>query len=234
MKNKTELYSIQDDNSIKIEVRLEEGTVWLTQSQIVTLFESSKANISEHINNVFKSEDLDEASAVRKFRTTAADGKKYNVKYYNLDVINSVGYKMNSDQREQFRVWADRIIEENRAIVTEVYLGKELSVNTVGDRIYYIRGVAVMLDRDLADFYQTETRTLKQAVKRNTERFPSDFMFELNNADIESMVSQSVIPSSKYFGGAKPYAFTEQGVSMLSAVIRTSAPFELSRRWGML
>lgn len=78
-----------------------------------------------------------------------------------------------------------------------------------------------MLDRDLAEFYQTETRTLKQAVKRNIDRFPSDFMFELTSDDMDFLVSQSVIPSKKYFGGAKSYAFTEQGVSMLSAVIRS-------------
>lgn len=85
-----------------------------------------------------------------------------------------------------------------------------------------------MLDKDLAPLYSTETRTLKQAVRRNRERFPDDFMFELSDEDIEALVSQSVIPSRSYFGGATPFAFTEQGVSMLSAVIRTPVAVEIS------
>lgn len=100
--------------------------------------------------------------------------------------------------------------------------------NDIQSRIFEIQGMQVMLDRDLAELYQTETRTLKQAVKRNIERFPKDFMFELDSEDIEALVSQSVIPSKSYFGGAKPYAFTEQGVSMLSAVIKTPVAVEIS------
>lgn len=98
----------------------------------------------------------------------------------------------------------------------------------ISSKIYNIRGLQVMLDRDLAVLYQTETRTLKQTVKRNIDRFPSDFMFELSEEDMNLMVSQSVIPSKSYFGGAKPFAFTEQGVSMLSSVIKTSVAVEIS------
>lgn len=98
----------------------------------------------------------------------------------------------------------------------------------IQSKIYAIRGVQVILDRDLATLYQVETRTLKQAVKRNMERFPQDFMFELNDDEMDSLVSQSVIPAKKYFGGAKPFAFTEQGVSMLSAVLKTPIAVEIS------
>ncbi len=94
--------------------------------------------------------------------------------------------------------------------------------------IYRIDGQYIILDRDLALLYQTNTRTLKQAVKRNIERFPSDFMFELTYKQIDNMVSQLVIPSKSYFGGAKPFAFTEQGVAMLSAVLRTKVAVEVS------
>jgi hypothetical protein len=76
-----------------------------------------------------------------------------------------------------------------------------------------------MLDRDLAELYEVETRALKQAVKRNIDRFPNDFMIELTDIEIDFMVSQSVIPSKQHLGGAKPFAFTEQGVSMLSSVL---------------
>lgn len=91
-----------------------------------------------------------------------------------------------------------------------------ISQKEIENRIFTIRGLQVMLDRDLAELYQTETRTLKQTVRRNSDRFPDDFMFVLTDKELTQMVSQSVIPSKSYFGGAKPFAFTEQGVSMLA------------------
>ena len=98
---------------------------------------------------------------------------------------------------------------------------------TIQDKIYTIRGVQVMLDRDLAKLYNVETRALKQAVKRNIERFPEDFMFELIDSEIDSMVSQSVIPSKKHLGGAKPFVFTEQGVSTLSSVLSSDIAIKI-------
>jgi len=91
----------------------------------------------------------------------------------------------------------------------------------IQEKIYEIRGQKVMFDFDLAKLYDVETRVLKQSVKRNIERFPSDFMFELTETEIELMVSQFVIPSKSHFGGAKPFVFSEQGVSMLSAVLKS-------------
>ena len=91
----------------------------------------------------------------------------------------------------------------------------------IQEKIYEIRGQKVMFDFDLAKLYEVETRVLKQSVKRNIERFPSDFMFELTDTEIELMVSQFVIPSKSHFGGAKPFVFSEQGVSMLSAVLKS-------------
>ena len=87
--------------------------------------------------------------------------------------------------------------------------------------IYTIRGVQVVLDRDLSHFYGIENRALKQAVRRNPERFPDDFMFELSDGEIELMVSQNVIPTKKHLGGARPFAFTEQGVASLSSVLQS-------------
>ena len=91
-------------------------------------------------------------------------------------------------------------------------------------RIFLIRGEKVMLDYDLATLYGVETRALKQAVRRNSRRFPKDFMFELTENEMESLVSQNVIPTRGKFGGAAPMAFTEQGVAMLSSVLRSDAP----------
>lgn len=85
-----------------------------------------------------------------------------------------------------------------------------------------------MLDFQLAELYEVETRVLKQAVRRNKQRFPPDFLFELSESDIESMVSQNVIPSKSYFGGAAPFAFTEQGVAMLSSVLRSQKAIDVN------
>ncbi len=94
-------------------------------------------------------------------------------------------------------------------------------------KIYTIRSHQVMLDRDLAALYQIETRALKQAVKRNKDRFPDDFMFTLNDTEIEYLVSQSVIPSRQSLGGSCPYVFTEQGVASLSAVLTSKKAIEV-------
>jgi len=99
-------------------------------------------------------------------------------------------------------------------------MGDLVSHMSIEDKIFTIRNVQVMLDRDLAKLYGVETRVLKQAIKRNIERFPLDFMFELTDIEINFMVSQSVISSKKYLGGAKPFVFTEQGVSTLSSFSR--------------
>jgi len=101
-----------EDGKIKIQVRLENNTVWLTQADMVELFQSSKSNISEHIKHIFEEGELSEDTVVRKFRTTAADGKSYEVKHYNLDVIISVGYRVKSLRGTQFRIWATERLRE--------------------------------------------------------------------------------------------------------------------------
>jgi hypothetical protein len=88
-------------------------------------------------------------------------------------------------------------------------------------RIFLVRGQKVMLDFDLAELYGVQTRALKQAVRRNLDRFPADFMFELSAAEIQNLVSQTVIPTLGKLGGATPMAFTGQGVAMLSSVLRS-------------
>jgi len=111
MKNEIVVY--QDaENAININVKIEDETVWLTQSQMVDLFQSTKQNISLHINNIFKEKELQEDSVVKFSLTTASDGKKYQVKYYSLDVIISVGYRVKSHRGTQFRIWANRILKE--------------------------------------------------------------------------------------------------------------------------
>jgi hypothetical protein len=92
----------------------------------------------------------------------------------------------------------------------------------IAQSILYLRGQKVMLDYNLASLYGIETRALKQAARRNRGRFPDDFMFELSAKEVETLVSQFVIPSVRKFGGARPMAFTEQGVAMLSSVLHSA------------
>lgn len=100
------------ENNIKIDVQLENETVWLSQTQLCELFQKSKATISEHIKNIFKERELNEISVVRNSRTTASDGKEYDTNFYNLDVIISVGYRVKSQQGTQFRIWATQRLKE--------------------------------------------------------------------------------------------------------------------------
>ena len=106
------LIYLNPEGNIKIDVRLEEETVWLTQAQLCELFQKAKATISEHIKNIFSEGELIENSVVRNFRTTASDGKTYDTNYYNLDVIISVGYRVKSPQGTQFRIWATQRLKE--------------------------------------------------------------------------------------------------------------------------
>lgn len=105
------IYQTGDGNT-KIEVRLENESVWLNQAQMSTLYQASKQNISYHIKNIFKEGELNEKSVVKEYLTTAADEKAYKTKYYNLDVIISVGYRVNSHRGTQFRIWATQRLRE--------------------------------------------------------------------------------------------------------------------------
>lgn len=104
----------------------------------------------------------------------------------------------------------------------------QLTINVINNKIFEIRDTKVMLDRDLAIFYDVETRRLKEQVKRNIERFPEDFMFQLTKNEVDLMVSQNAIPSRQHLGGSLPFAFTELGVAMLSAVLKSKIAIEIS------
>ena len=95
-----------------IEVKVFDESVWLTQNMIAQLFDKGRSTITEHLKNIFESEELDEKSVCREFRHTAKDGKNYKTKYYNLDAIISVGYRVNSKKATQFRQWATQVLKE--------------------------------------------------------------------------------------------------------------------------
>ena len=101
-----------EDAKVRLTVPIQEDTVWLTQAQMTELFDTSKQNVSLHINNCFKEGELDKDSVVKDFLTTASDGKNYKTKYYNLDVIISVGYRVKSQRGIEFRRWANKVLKD--------------------------------------------------------------------------------------------------------------------------
>lgn len=119
-----EIILYQPDNTLAIDVRVEDESVWLTQAQIVELFNSSKANISEHLKHIFESAELDREATVRNFRTVRKEGNRKvtrTLEFFNLDVIISVGYRVNTIRGIQFRQWANKVLKE--------YLLRGYSVN---------------------------------------------------------------------------------------------------------
>ena len=121
------------DGSIKIDVRMGEETVWLTQDQMAALFGKAKSTINEHLKNIFSEGELVADSVIRNFRTTAADGKSYDTNYYNLDVIISVGYRVKSHQGTQFRIWATQVLREY-LIKGFDYENRNVRICFMGDR----------------------------------------------------------------------------------------------------
>ena len=150
-----------EDGLTKLDVKMENDTVWLTQAQLVELYQSSKANVSEHITNIFKEGELVQEAVVRKFRTTASDGKNYNVLHYNLDMIISLGYRINSATATKFRQWATQRLKEY--IIKGFTIDDErLKGNGGGnyckellDRIRDIRSSEKVLYRQVLDLYAT-------------------------------------------------------------------------------
>jgi hypothetical protein len=114
-KIKNEIILYQQDSSVQLDVMVENETVWLTQAQMVALFDSSKANISEHIKNIYDTHELDKNSTVRKFRTVQKEGKREVVRqidYFNLDMIIALGYRVNTKRGTEFRIWATKTLKE--------------------------------------------------------------------------------------------------------------------------
>ena len=154
------IYQSQD-GIIKIDVLFENETVWLNQNQLCTLFGKSKATISEHIKHIFEERELDEKAVVRNFRTTASDGKTYQVDYYNLDVIISVGYRVKSHQGTQFRIWATQRLRDY--IIKGVALNDERfkrgnSMNYFKDLLERIREIRLserVFYQQIKDIYAT-------------------------------------------------------------------------------
>ena len=147
----------QPDDSIRLEVKLDQDTVWLTQAQMTELFRTTRNNITMHIRNIFKEKELDEKSVCKESLHTAADGKRYRTKIYNLDVIISVGYRVKSPIGTRFRQWANAVIKQ--------YLLQGYSVNrhlialqeNMDKRMTHIEDVQAKQQQQLDFFIRTST-----------------------------------------------------------------------------
>lgn len=144
-----------------IEVTIKDDSVWLNQEQLVKLYNSSKSNISEHIKHIFEEKELDEESVVRKFRTTANDGKIYNVKYYNLDMIVAIGFRVRSNVGTNFRKWANDKLTE---YITKGFTMNDDLLKRAGGGLYFdellsrirdIRSSEKVFWRKVLDIYAT-------------------------------------------------------------------------------
>ena len=147
----------QPDDSIRLEVKLDQDTVWLTQAQMTELFRTTRNNITMHIRNIFKEKELDEKSVCKESLHTAADGKRYRTKIYNLDVIISVGYRVKSPIGTRFRQWANAVIKQ--------YLLQGYSVNrhlialqeNMDKRMTHIEDTQAKQQQQLDFFIRTST-----------------------------------------------------------------------------
>ena len=166
-----------------IEARYEDETIWLTQKLMATLFEVTVPTINEHLKNIFASGELDQDSAIRKFRITAADGKKYSTKLYNLDAIISVGYRVNSVRATQFRQWATHVLREF-AIKGFVLDKKRLENGTFLGEDYFERLLEEIREIRLSErrFYQKITDIYTTSMDYNKDAPTTrDFFAKVQN-----------------------------------------------------
>jgi hypothetical protein len=140
-----------------IEVRVADENVWLTQKLIAKLFDVHVATINEHLKNIFATNELDEKSVVRKFLKTASDGKNYNTKHYNLEIVIALGYKINSERATNFRRWATRILKNaalNAAInKSSTYKLDNIYSSTSNQRSWMYTSKEIVFDTTLVQFY---------------------------------------------------------------------------------
>ncbi len=128
------LLYVTSNGEMKLEVKLENETVWLSQAQMADLFGKDRDTVSEHIQNIFKEKELEEIAVTRNFRATAKDGKTYQTKFYNLDVIIPVGYRVKSHRGTQFRIWATKQLKEyiiKGFVMDDVLLAKGQTVSKI-------------------------------------------------------------------------------------------------------
>jgi len=162
------------DGATTLTVHLEKESVWITQKQMAELFGKTVPTINEHIKNVFKEGELEEAAVIRNFRITAADGKVYDISHYNLDVIISVGYRVKSQQGTQFRIWATQVLKDH---IVKGYTVNEQRFREQGEKLTDMRRTVELLARTLAN------QELVSDTGRDVLRVIADYAYALTMLD---------------------------------------------------
>ena len=228
-----------EDGSTKIQVQLNDNTVWLTQADMVELFQTTKQNISLHIKNIFEEGELVQNSVVKEYLTTAADGKNYRTKYYNLDVIISVGYRVKSLRGTQFRIWATERLREY--LIKGFTMNDELLKQGGGyfeellDRIRDIRSSEKVFYRKVLEIYATSmdydpraiaTQQFFQTVQNKLHwaahgHTAAEIMFERANSQLPFMgltAFKGKKPTKQEIGVAKNY-LSEEELAILNRLV---------------
>lgn len=160
MKNNIVIY-VSKDGTVKVDVSVENEDIWMSQDVMANLYDTTKNNISIHLKNIFGEGELEKYSVVKKFLTTASDGKKYNVLHYNLDAIIAVGYRINSKKATEFRIWATRLLKE---YITKGFVLNDEKLKNNGTSPYFeellarirdIRSSEKVFWRKVLDIYAT-------------------------------------------------------------------------------
>ena len=198
MENQIVIYKNNDGN-IECSVNLRDNTLWLSLDQIATVFQKNKSTISRHIKNIFETEELDKDSVVAFFATTANDGKTYNVAYYNLDMIISVGYRVNSKIATNFRKWATNVLKN---YLTQGYAINEKLLSDKQEKIQTLQTTVSLLTRSLTN--QIESLDDAQQVAKILNNFAKglDLLdnFDHKTLDVKgSTQKEAVIISVKEF-----------------------------------
>lgn len=228
-----------EDGSTKIQVQLTDNTVWLTQADMTELFQTTKQNISLHIKNIFEEGELVENSVVKEYLTTAADGKNYRTKYYNLDVIISVGYRVKSLRGTQFRIWATERLREY--LIKGFTMNDELLKQGGGyfeellDRIRDIRSAEKVFYRKVLEIYATSmdydpratvTQQFFQTVQNKLHwaahgHTAAEIIFERANAQLPFMgltAFKGKKPTKQEIGVANNY-LSEEELAILNRLV---------------
>jgi len=175
-----EIILYQPDETVRLEVRLEDDTVWLTQQQMAELFLTTKQNVSLHVNNIFREDELQEASVVKESLTTAKDGKRYRMKLYNLDVIISVGYRVKSKRGTQFRQWANEVLKD--------YLLRGYTINL------QLQQMEQRMDARLEAHVQNEQKRFSQIEQTlDNQQQKIDFFVRTNQPPVEGVLFEGQI-----------------------------------------
>ena len=191
-----------EDGSVSLDTKLENETIWLTQDMMTKLFETTKQNISLHINNIYKDEELDKTSTVKDFLTVRKEGNRTvsrNIEYYNLDMIIAVGYRVNSKRATQFRKWATSTLKE---YITKGYVINEKMLKSKQEQIQALKSTINLLTRSIEN--QIETVDDAQNIAKILDNFAKGLNL-LDNFDHKTLDSKGstekeavIIPEQEY------------------------------------